>query len=367
MGVYRKIINLERKIEKCAFSKMVSHLEKKKILKKEKIYKKIKLTNHQENEIQEFYKKYYGKKIDTRWHRLYQSYTGTFDKKYFPEILFSSKLEPLLNDRTLCNILEDKAFVELLYKDVDNLKIPKTYVLSCNNILYDGDRRLISRDKALEILENSGKIIIKKTVDSSSGKGVQLCNFKNGKDIISGLSIKKIIDNFDKNFIIQKQIKNCKELAALNSSSLNTLRIITYICNKKIFHMPLALRIGRNGNYVDNMHANGLGIGLNEEGKLKPIAYSEFQETFTEHPDSHIKFDGYVIPKIKEVLKIAYRCHEKTPYVNIISWDFAIDEFENINLIEANMYGHGIWFPQMVNGESAFGDNTEYMLSLIRK
>ena len=70
---------------------------------------------------------------------------------------------------------------------------------------------------------------------------------------------------------------------------------------------------------------------------------------------------------MKEIINIAYECHKLTPGLGMLSWDFAIDENENINLIEVNTFGQSIWFPQYINGESLFGENTKYMYSLIKK
>lgn len=113
MGLYRNLINFERNVEHLVYCKMVNHFEKKKIKNSRRvnIYEKIVLTNKQENEIHEYFKKYYGRKIDTRWHRLYQSFTGNFDKKYFPEILFSTKLEKKLSDSSISRQMTDKSMV----------------------------------------------------------------------------------------------------------------------------------------------------------------------------------------------------------------------------------------------------------------
>ena len=51
------------------------------------------------NKHDKFYYENYGKKIKKDWHKLYQSYTGVYRHNYFPEILFSMKLEPLTNPR----------------------------------------------------------------------------------------------------------------------------------------------------------------------------------------------------------------------------------------------------------------------------
>jgi len=111
----------------------------------------------------------------------------------------------------------------------------------------------------------------------------------------------------------------------------------------------------------------GIAVGINDEGKLKKYAFTEIGEKFIEHPDTGVVFENYQIPFIKEIVQIAYKCHEKTPHLRMISWDFTVDSNNNICLIEANMNAQSLWFPQYVNGCSAFGNNTKYMLELISK
>ena len=54
------------------------------IFRKKPLYKDIELDARQEKEVENFWKRHYGRKISTRWHRLYQSYNGAYNKKYFP-------------------------------------------------------------------------------------------------------------------------------------------------------------------------------------------------------------------------------------------------------------------------------------------
>lgn len=70
-------------------------------------------TAEQENEFKQYWKKNYGKEISSAWHKLYQSYTGKFNVRYFPEYLFSSKLEPLFDKNPYNDALEDKNLLHL--------------------------------------------------------------------------------------------------------------------------------------------------------------------------------------------------------------------------------------------------------------
>ena len=198
MMSFKKIIKkIMKQYYNSYVSKKIYKYEIKNIKKKKNILEKVELTVDQEKEIQDFFVKNYGKKIDTKWHRLYQSYTGKFDKRYFPEIIFSTELQPLLRDKNIAKQLADKSMVELLYRDIEGLYIPKTIVLNCSGVWYDSDRNIITKETVLKELQNCGKKIIKKIVGSNSGCGVLIVNIKNGYDSKNKLSLEQILNEFN--------------------------------------------------------------------------------------------------------------------------------------------------------------------------
>src|SRR5699024_6135545 len=73
------------------------------------------------------------------------------------------------------------------------------------------------------------------------------------------------------------------------------------------------------------------------------------------------------LSKVPEVIRAAKEMHEKTPHMRIISWDFTIDSNEEIVLLEINIFGQSVWFPQLVSGKLIFGDNTEKMMRLSKE
>ena len=97
MGVSSNFHKFTTSLNRFLRRNLVSYGEWQNIRRKKHLINKVQLTKEQKAEIQAFYKEHYGTKIKTHWHRLYQSYTGTFRKDYFPEILFSSRLEPKTN------------------------------------------------------------------------------------------------------------------------------------------------------------------------------------------------------------------------------------------------------------------------------
>ena len=81
--------------------KIFQHIRKAAILKGEiknliirrDEWENVVLTEENIKETNAFFKKHYGKKVPLHWHRMYSNYTGNFDKMYFPEHIFSTKLE----------------------------------------------------------------------------------------------------------------------------------------------------------------------------------------------------------------------------------------------------------------------------------
>jgi len=336
------------------------------IYRKRDLYKKVHLNSNQKRKIKGFWKHNYGKNISSRWHRLYQSYTGEFQEKYFPEIIYSTKLELKLNDRIISSVLSDKSFLEILYRNISDVKIPKSYLINNSGIFYSSDREIISLENAKEVISNIGEVIVKTTVDSSSGDAVRLCNFSEGIDLVTGENIQKMFNHFEKNFIVQEKIIPNKEFKTVYPNSINTLRVVTYIIEDEIYHSPLSFRVGRGGNFVDNIHAGGLVVGLNDNGMLKKFAFTEMQEKYEMHPDTNIKFEDYNLSKTNEIINLAKNMHKVTPHMRIISWDFTVNEKDEIVLLEINLLGQSVWFPQMVNGEPMFGENTKDILKVIK-
>ena len=168
------------------------------------------------------------------------------------------------------------------------------------------------------------------------------------------------------NFVVQEKIMPHESFSRIYTKSINTLRVITYFANNEIKVAPITMRIGQGGAKVDNAHAGGMFIAVNDEGKLAKEAFTECQKRYTKHPDTGIIFEDYQLPYIEKVKKVAIELHKRLPMLEIISWDFTIDKDENIVLIEANMHSQSTWFPQMASGKALFGEDTAMILQNLK-
>lgn len=334
--------------------------------RREVIYTKIVLAKEQKEAIDNLYVTNYGKKIPYTWHRHYTAYTGNFDVNYLPELLFIPEFERFENlNKEYTKVFEDKNVLYLLSKSM-GVKMPKSLFMSIAGIVRDSNNNILSRKELKEALNNIGEAFIKPTIDSCSGNGCQVIDVQNGIDLKTGKSIFEIIDSKGSDWTIQERLICHESIRNIYSQSVNTFRIITYRWKNNIFHMPVIMRIGQGGSNLDNAHAGGMFIAVDDDGTLHQKAFTEFKNEFVEHPDTKLKFEGYRIDLFEKVLSTALHCHTILSQVGCINWDFTIDESGNPILIEANMNGGSIWMFEMAHGCGPFGEKTPEILRWIR-
>ena len=332
------------------------------------IWSSVDLTLEQMQQIDNYYLEHYGKKIPYTWHRLYTGFRGSFDVRYFPEHLFIPVFERLVNPMKYTESFGDKNVTMLLASNISDLKVPKCFGSCCNGMYRDDNYNPLSKQQFLEYIANTGKVFIKPTVDSSSGRGCRVLNLINGLDDDTGKTVAEIVESYGDNFVIQEIIKMHPDVANLHPESVNTFRIMTYRLPKsgELHHTPSFMRIGIGESKVDNAHAGGLFIGIGDDGDLEPVAFTEFKKAFLAHPDTGIKFDGYKIIDFPKALNAAKKLHALIPQIGVYSWDFTIDSEGIPVLIEVNTRKGGIWANQKAWGKSLFGDDTEEILEFLR-
>ena len=343
--------------------------EKKKFRDKRRveICNSTKLSQEQIDSVEKLYKNNYGKKIPLTWHKSYTAYTGRFDKYYFPEILYIPDFERYMNyNQSLANVLEDKNLLYVFAK-ASNVRMPRMY-LSCQAGIYkDAENKVLDFEKACALISNIGVCFAKPSIGTDSGRGCEVYCLVNGTDTKSGKTSGMLLKDLGKNFTIQERLVCHESIRKIYDGSVNTFRIMTYRWKNQIIVAPIIMRIGRGGSYLDNAHAGGMFIALSDDGTLHKTAFTEFKEEFVEHPDSKLKFEGYRIPLLPNVVDAVKRMHYSLPAIGVINWDMTLDESGQPVLIEANVNGGSIWLFQMAHGCGVFGERTPEILRWLHK
>lgn len=329
------------------------------------IYESVTLTNEQKKAIDTLYQNNLGRKIPYTWHRHFTAFTGNFDPSYFPEHLYIPEFEHYMNlNNEVGSAITDKNLLPLIASSV-GIKMPKTILSSCAGLLRDETLHPISIDEAQEILNKCGVVFAKPAVDSSSGEGCRLLNFANGMDQYSGMNLQEAFSDLGQDFVIQERITCSSSIRRLYDGSVNTFRVITYRWKDEICTMPVIMRIGQGGRAVDNAHAGGMFIAVNNDGVLGKTAFTEFKQEYTKHPNSNIIFDDYRIENFEKVMQSAVKMHCALPQVGVVNWDFTLNADEVPILIEANVNWGSVWLIEMAHGKGAFGERTPEVLRWI--
>lgn len=163
----------------------------------------------------------------------------------------------------------------------------------------------------------------------------------------------------------QEFISQHPKLAAFNPTSVNSIRIVTFLFEERIHVLAAYLRMGQDGALLDNVCAGGLCCAIKEDGMLKDFGYDRRVERVYSHPNG-IAFKDFLIPGWDNVVTTAKRLHERMGNFRIISWDFAVDENEEPVFIEMNLKYGAMEYHQLQNGP-LFGDMTERVLNEVYK
>lgn len=320
--------------------RLVKKLEYKNDLKERKImitnnFKDLdqhrKLTKAQKREVQDFYKSMIGREVDLYSHEYFFSRTGHFTKEYVPTNLYHCELVRKANFYPFMYFYSDKNMQEILLDKDSTAHV----ILKNMNAYYYYEGKPVSEKEAISLCSNLDKSIIKPTL-RSKGKGVQVFSVKDGITSIDGLTIGQLFKKYSKNFIIQECIKQHEKMAALNPTSVNTIRILSYRSDMEVLIIYSVVRIGRKGQVIDNQSAGGISTTVTKEGKLGKVAFGGYSEDNILTTDTGVVLEGYEIPSYDKAIEMVKRLHLKLPYANIVGWDVAIKEDGNPVLIEFN-------------------------------
>lgn len=313
--------------------------------------KEDRLTDKQKAEVIAFWKPYY-KKITPDFFEWYVESGSEFDVRFLPSDFYYSYIDPYFNDWNTAITFDNKCMYREYFYDV---KQPETVAMRVNGIWFTGNQTVISKGELKDLLESEDEMFLKVATESDGGHGVYYFTRETAAQI--GTKINSI----ESDIIIQRPIRQHAILADINSSSVNTIRVTSLLSDSGVKIYSHILRMGIKGSKVDNESSGGLTCGITDDGRLYPTAHNKNGVIFEEHPDSHIKFDGYQITGLNEVKELVKKLHCRLPHFRLISWDFTIDENGAPVLIEANLKYGGLECQQLNTGP-LFGNDTEKIL-----
>lgn len=311
------------------------------------------LTKQQENEIKQFFLDLTGEDVPLIWHKFFYSRTGVYSKKYIPTSLYKVTLLYRANKHGYRDAYADKNMADILLPEIRH---PEVILKNMNGYFYIKGRA-VSREEAVLCCHNLDDVLIKPSL-GTHGDGARKLIVKDGVSNIDGKTIEQVFDSYAENYCIQGFIRQHERLSALNPTSVNTIRVLTYRSGMEVLVLYTVIRIGRKGKEIDNESAGGISTLINKDGTLGKYAYGDPGVDQVEFTDTGIRLEGYEIPSYEKVISIVKKLHYKLPFFNLIGWDIAIGEDGEPILVEWNVCTE---LSQSANGP-AFGEYTERII-----
>lgn len=285
---------------------------------------------------------------------------------YIPEFFFYKLFLSYYDSNKYSILLGDKNITEQLFRSVD-IKQPCTICKLINGKIYNCSLNEKNFNEiSYELDEKLYKKIFVKPIDGEGGYGIINFNLHENHQYINKNNVEfneAFISDISKknNYIIQAGINQNSSIAGIYEDSVNTFRIATENINGKVRVICSALRIGRQGNEVDNCSQGGITLGIDSNtGSCMGYAGSEDGEVFYKHPDTNFIFQNYKIDKWDSIKNFTIECASKLPQFTYLGWDIALEE-ENPIAIETNL-GFGLDLYQIALGglREAFKINDPY-------
>lgn len=284
---------------------------------------------------------------------------GKKPRDYVCQNLFS-KVEKQLNTPEYYPILEDKYF---FYKIVEGagFRSPKNlYLIDPSGIFNLESMKYISEDEFLQ-KDIEGFFKLNNGFGGNDIYQIDLVN-KNillNKENVSLSKLLKLTGR--RKYLIQERIIQHEEMNVLNSSCVNTLRMLTIRDGQNIHLFQEYLRIGINNSYVDNGLSGNIMVGIQkDEGRLLEFALSpsldDQTHKYRSHPQTDTAFKDFNIPFHAESVEMVKSLHLLFQEFFMIGWDIGITPDGPI-VIEGNNITTLFPFQALYGGlKSSFND-----------
>ncbi len=312
------------------------------------------LTKEQEAAVKKFYEPY--RIPDMIFHAYFTDRFGEFHAEFIPQDIYVGYIDPYFNDIVGAKYLDNKCYYDQLFAGIPQCE---TVFKRVNGMWLDSKSRPVDVRGMAEVLKGLDcGIFVKEAQTSAGGSGVTYFP----KEELAAARILSTAKNYKTDVIVQKELRQHADMARLNPSSVNSLRIYSLLGtdgNAKIY--SAVVRMGVEGGKLDNYSAGGMTCGITEDGHLRKYGVNKAGEKTPEHPTSHTVFEGYEIPSYARAVELIKKAHPMVAHYRSIMWDIAIREDGEPVLIEANLCRGGIDSLQSDNGP-LYGSDTKMVL-----
>jgi len=137
-------------------------------------------------------------------------------------------------------------------------------------------------------------------------------------------------------YLIERRVFNVGHTAKIHPSSLNTFRVSMIRTSDNRWHVAKCfMRFGQGKSRVDNIHAGGIIVFLDDRGIATQAFMDNNTRSITHHPDTGQALTGFKADGFEEVIALAVRASLSFAMVGTMGWDIAYTS-EGPKIIECN-------------------------------
>ena len=193
-----------------------------------------------------------------------------------------------------------------------------------------------------------------KTCSDTRGQGIELHSREDTdpEAFIRGVS--------GKPYLLEALIVQHPDMASINPSSVNTVRVITARKDDRVRIIGAGLRTGGGSQFVDNFHHGGTAYPIDlETGIITGRGIDLYGNPVLRHPATGRVMPGFQIPHWDMLTERVRSAAVLPPNVGYIGWDIAITP-EGVEFIEGNVNYPGTTIIQL-DGPGPYARLKEFM------
>lgn len=144
-------------------------------------------------------------------------------------------------------------------------------------------------------------------------------------------------ENHGKSMLLEVFIRQHPAMAAVNPTSVNTVRFVTACLNGQVMLVGAGLRCGGKDAYVDNFHKGGIAYPLDVASGVVTGMGQDLMGRggVIRHPSTGHVMPGFQVPFWDQVVQAVTKAARMLPQVGYVGWDVAITE-DGPEFIEGN-------------------------------
>lgn len=261
------------------------------------------------------------------------------ERGYILTIGKNNELIKKYNDKRYIQYFEDKAIFNKKFNDF----VKRDWIMAGEGITYgniegtaltEDDRvKGAGVDEFRRFLSDKEYIMVK-PLDESCGHGIE-------KIKVSDWDPEELYTYVLANGkpLCEEVVVQDETMSLLNSSSVNTIRVTTILKDGNARIVSGGIRMGRNGNHVDNFNSGGLGVIYDRcNGTVISDGFDRERNVYETVPESGIKLKGFQIPRWDEIVAMIKEAALVVPQVGYVGWDVCISRDHGPLLIEGNSF-----------------------------